>query len=192
MVGCCTGKHWVQYHNSPGGVSRASDNLVVIQEATAGQVTWQESKHIDWIIHLCWLCFLVKGRSFTSLLSAQRKRSYWKYSENAMCSGFRGNESTNSIPEKKKEKEKSCRVSPGSWLAPIIHPLLAGRVYVPLPIARELELKCWHTSCIMWHWSDECSLPKSSTLSLVCTGIRLDQLLLLSRKTHHVTGICRC
>lgn len=29
----------VQYHNSPGGVSRAGDNLVVIQEATAGQVT---------------------------------------------------------------------------------------------------------------------------------------------------------
>lgn len=29
----------VQYHNSPGGVSRAGDNLVVIQKATAGQVT---------------------------------------------------------------------------------------------------------------------------------------------------------
>lgn len=63
--------------------------------------------------------------------------------------------------------EKGHRVSPASWCTTIINFLLAGRVYVPLPIERELELKCWHTSCIMWHWSDECSLPKSSTLSLV-------------------------
>lgn len=33
---------WVQYCYSPSGVSRAGDDLVVIQEATAGQVTWQE------------------------------------------------------------------------------------------------------------------------------------------------------
>lgn len=31
--------HWVQYRNSPGGVSRAGDDLIVIKEATAGQVT---------------------------------------------------------------------------------------------------------------------------------------------------------
>lgn len=36
---------WVQYHNLPGGVSRAGDDLVVIQEATAGQVTCQRSKN---------------------------------------------------------------------------------------------------------------------------------------------------
>lgn len=55
--------------------------------------------------------------------------------------------------------------SPGLWLASIICLLLAGREYIPLPLVREQELKCWHTSCIMWHWSDERSLPKSSTLS---------------------------
>lgn len=38
---------WVQYPNSPGGVSRAGDNLVVIQEATAGQVTWEERKKLN-------------------------------------------------------------------------------------------------------------------------------------------------
>lgn len=35
---------WLQYRHSPGGVSRAGDNLVVIQEATAGQVTWKEAE----------------------------------------------------------------------------------------------------------------------------------------------------
>lgn len=87
-----------------------------------------------------------------------------------MWAGCGGDELTNSQPDKKK-KRKSCRASPGSWLASIILPLLVGRVYKPLPIAKELELKCWHTSCIMWHWSDECSAPKSSTLSLAWAGI---------------------
>lgn len=102
--------------------------------------------------------------------------------------GCGGDELTNSLPETEKQLKGISQFmtcfhisSFTSWHS----------VHTPpyLPIARELELKCWHTSCFMWHWSDECSLPKSSTLSLVWAGIQLDQLLLLWRKTHHVTGI---
>lgn len=65
----------------------------------------------------------------------------------------------------KKKRPAGAGASPGSWLASIICLSPAARACILLPLARELELKCWHTSCIMWHWSDERSLPKSSTLS---------------------------
>lgn len=42
---CCGCFCRVQFENSPGGVSRASNNLVVIQEATAGQVTCRNQTH---------------------------------------------------------------------------------------------------------------------------------------------------
>lgn len=61
-----------------------------------------------------------------------------------------------------------------------IHLLLAGRVWAPLPVAREL-VKCWHTSCIMWQWSDECFLAMCSTLSSVCAGKDFNQPSVLKR-----------
>ena len=160
---------WWQSGCHPGNDSRTG-NLMGI-------------KHTDWITH-SWF-YSVKGERFHFVTVCTGEETHSNH-ERLLCVLDVGK--MNWLIHYQ-EKKKSCRVSLGSWLASIIHPLLAGRVYVPLPIARELELKCWHTSCIMWHWSDECSLPKSSTLSLVWAGIRLSQLLFLWRKTQHVTGI---
>lgn len=149
---------WWQSGCHPGSDSKTG-NLRGVKET--------ESKTIIWYIIL-----QSYKTSFLPLYYAQRKKSHPKSSshpQRMLCELDVGE--MNWLIHNQIKKRKSCRASPGSWLASIILPLLVGRVYKPLPIAKELELKCWHTSCIMWHWSDECSAPKSSTLSLAWAGI---------------------